>query len=62
MFKCTRSLIWGRRLNPNPPVGVRDAQMGFPLLLLFFLFSLEMFIEPGTKRWGGRIRAMEGLC
>lgn len=50
MFKYTHSLIWGRRLNPNPPVGARKTHVGFPLSLLFFLFSLEMFIEPGEGR------------
>lgn len=59
MFKYTQCLIWGRRLNPNPPVGVRKTHVGFPLLLLFSLFSLEMFIEFGTKSW---IRAVERLC
>lgn len=62
MFKCTPCLIWGRRLNPNPPVGIREAQMSFPLSLLFFFSHWEMFIEPGTKRWGGRIPATERLC
>lgn len=28
--------------------------MGFPWLLLLFLFSFEIFIEPGTKGVGGR--------
>lgn len=43
-------LVLGWETEPGPPsLGKRGPKMGFPWSLLLFLFSLEIFIEPGTK-------------